>query len=92
MPEIAPKPFTHSAWMFKTETIRRGRRIGRWIQEGDARLEANGDANIYVHSTPVGGFNGHIYLAKIGTSPPDAEPAPQRPGQTDDGDEDESEG
>jgi hypothetical protein len=74
------KPFTHTAWMFKTETIRRGRRVGRWINEGDARIEANGDINVYVHSTPIGGFHGHIYLAKIGTQPPDLD-APQRPGE-----------
>jgi hypothetical protein len=75
------KPFTHTAWMFKTEKIVRGRRIGQWINEGVARLEPNGDMNIYIHSTPVGGFSGHIYLSKIGSAPPDEEPAPQRPGE-----------
>jgi hypothetical protein len=80
------KPFTHTAWMFKTETIRRGKRVGRWIEEGVARMEPNGDCNIYIHSTPVGGFNGQIYLARIGTQPPDAEPAPQRPGEADNSD------
>ena len=72
------KPFTHTAWMFKTETIRRGRRVGRWINEGDARIEANGDVNVFVHSTPVGGFFGHIYLARLGNPTPDAPPPAQR--------------
>ena len=64
------KPFTHTAWMFATATIRRGRPIGRWYQEGDARVEPNGDVNIYLHSTPIGGNYKHIYLVKIGNKMP----------------------
>ena len=26
-------PFTHTAWILKTELIRKGRRVGRWIDE-----------------------------------------------------------
>jgi hypothetical protein len=71
------KPFTHTAWLFATETVRRGRRIGRWHQEGAARVEPNGDVNIYLHSTPIGGNLKHIYLSKIGNKAPDGtEPAP----------------
>ena len=56
MPEIATKPFTHSAWMLKTEGMRKGRRIGRWIEEGVARLGPDGEGDIYLHSTPIGGI------------------------------------
>jgi hypothetical protein len=87
-------PFTHTAWILKTELVRKGRRVGRWIDEGVARVEPDGSVNVYLHSLPIGGFDGRIHLAKIGTSPPDVMPAPQRPGHDGDhanGDE-ESEG
>jgi hypothetical protein len=74
--------FTHSAWILKTEFVRKGRRVGRWINEGDARLEADGAINVYLHSLPIGGWDGRIHLAKIGSGPPDIVPAPQRPGET----------
>jgi hypothetical protein len=91
MPESANKPFTHTAWMLKTEGNRKGCRIGRWIEEGVARLGPDG-GDIYLHSTPIGGFNGHIHLCKIGTNPPDVPLTPQRPGVDDDhADDEESE-
>lgn len=83
-------PFTHTAWMLKTEFIRKGRRSGRWIDEGVARAEPDGKIWVYLHSTPIGGFDGRICLVKIGDPPPDAAPAPQRPG-ADNGGEDEGE-
>jgi hypothetical protein len=73
-------PFTHTAWILKTELMRKGRRIGRWIDEGVARVEPDGSMNVYLHSLPIGGFDGRIHLAAIGTSPPDVMPKPQRPG------------
>jgi hypothetical protein len=72
-------PFTHIAWIRKTEFVSKGLRAWRWINEGDARVEADGSVNVYLHSLPIGGFNGLIHLAKIGTNPPDVMPAPQRP-------------
>jgi hypothetical protein len=89
----AKPPFTHTAWILKTELIRKGRRVGRWIDEGVARFEPDGSVNVYLHSLPIGGFDGRIHLAKIGTSPPDTMPAPQRPddaGDGEDGDESET--
>jgi hypothetical protein len=80
-------PFTHTAWILKTDIIRKGRRLGRWIEEGVARFELDGSVNVYLHSLPIGGFNGRIHLAKIGTNPPDVMPAAQRPGAVG-GDED----
>jgi hypothetical protein len=95
MTETASKtdkpPFTHTAWILKTELIRKGRRVGRWIDEGVARVEPDGSVNVYLHSLPIGGFDGRIHLAAIGTAPPDVMPAPQRPGQAHD-DEEEAEG
>ena len=82
-------PFTHTAWILKTDAIRKGRRLGRWIDEGVARFEPDGSVNVYLHSLPIGGFNGRIHLAKIGTRPPEIMPAPQRPGAAGD-DEEES--
>ena len=83
-------PFTHTAYILKTELIQRGRRRGRWIEEGVARVEPDGSVNVYLHSLPIGGFDGRIHLAKIGTNPPDLNAAPQRPGAAGD-DESESE-
>ena len=80
-------PFTHTAWILKTELIRKGRRVGRWIDEGVARFEPDGSVNVYLHSLPIGGFDGRIHLAKIGTNPPDVMTSPQRP----DADEPDSE-
>jgi hypothetical protein len=77
-------PFTHTAWILKTELIRKGRRVGRWIDEGVARVEPDGSVNVYLHSLPLGGFDGRIHLAKIGTNPPHIMSASQRPGATGD--------
>ena len=83
--------FTHTAWILKTDIIRKGRRLGRWIDEGVARLNADGSADVFLHSLPIGGFDGRIHLAKIGTSPPDLNAAPQRPdAASDDGEDSES--
>ena len=77
MPAKTDKPaYTHTAWILKTEFVRKGRRVGRWIEEGVARFEPDGSVNVYLHSLPIGGFDGRIHLAKIGTPPPDVMPAP----------------
>ncbi len=74
------QPFTHTAWIMKTDVIRKGRRIGRWIDEGVARVNEDGSTDVYLHSLPIGGFDGRIHLAPLGASPPDAMLTPQRPG------------
>lgn len=64
----------------ETELMRRGRRAGRWIEEGVARIEPDGNVSwVYLHSLPIGGFDGRICLTKVGTSPPDFMSNPQRP-------------
>jgi hypothetical protein len=86
-------PFTHTAWILKTELIRKGRRVGRWIEEGVARVEQDGDiCGVYLHSLPIGGFDGRICLTKLGTSPPDVVQTPQRPSTRDDEGETDGEG
>jgi hypothetical protein len=90
MTETASKndrPFTHEAWIKKTEFVTKGRRVGRWILEGVARQEPDGSIDVYLHSLPIGGWGGHIWLGKPGTKPPDAMPAPQRPHDADNADE-----
>jgi hypothetical protein len=63
----AKKPLTHTAYAFKRE----GRRTGRWLECGCARIEnAGADGHhVYLDRTPIGGFTGHIYLLPIGTLP-----------------------
>jgi hypothetical protein len=80
-----PKPFTHTAWILKTELMRRGRRIGRRLECGVGRVTDSGDFEGYLDRLPVGGWDGRVYFAKIGNPPPDLE-APQRPGTDSDDD------
>jgi hypothetical protein len=83
------KPFTHNAFVFRTEGMRRGRRVGRWINEGVARSGPDGTMQVYLHSLPVGGFDGRLFLAPIGVEPPQKQP--QRAGADGD-DAEDSEG
>lgn len=76
--------YTHRAWIKKTELMRKGRRIGPWIDEGAARIDPDGDVSwVYLHSLPVGGFDGRICIARNGIDPNDM-PAPRRPGEVED--------
>ena len=83
MPEIPTKnkrpPLTHSAWVLKTDAIRKGRRLGRWIEAGDARHNPDGTTDVYLYSTPIGGFDGHVQLVPKGRRPVDIMSEPQRP-------------
>ena len=83
-------PLTHSAWILKTHAIKKGRRVGNWIEEGDARINADGTIDIYLHSMPIGGFDGHIQVSLKGQRPVDVMSEPQRPNAAnadDEGDE-----
>jgi hypothetical protein len=62
--------FTHDAYIFKREGVRKGRPLGYWQAEGVGREEASGDFFVYLHSTPVGGFDGRIICRKFGEAPP----------------------
>lgn len=89
--------YTHDAYIFKSEGVRRGKRLGYWEKEGFARLEPNDDFSIYLHSTPIGGFDGRIRCRKYGSEAPPEEKdeLPQRPaqqkGENDDRDEEPGE-
>ncbi len=83
--------FTHDAYVLKTEGMRRGRRLGYMVPEGVARVEPNGDIFVYLHSLPVGGWDGRIRCRKFGEKPPEIKQTPERPGE-DSGGEDDDEG
>lgn len=80
--------FTHDAYIFKSEGLRRGKRLGYWEKEGFARQEPDGSFFIYLHSTPIGGFDGRIKCREYGTEPPPQEKdeLPQRPSRSTDSD------
>lgn len=71
---------THAAY-----TLRRESRLrSRYLEVGYARIEKIGDLHqIFLDRLPVGGFTGHIFLSPIGVKPPDPEPQPERPNDTD---------
>ena len=62
--------FTHDAYIFKTEGVRKGRRLGYWEKEGYARAEPDGSFFVYLHSTPIGGFDGRIRCRRYDAAPP----------------------
>jgi len=69
---------THTAFALKRE----GRRFHRWLEIGKARMEGPGKpADVMLDRTPIGGWNGYVYLAPIGTKPPDPDPEPHHPAQ-----------
>lgn len=76
---------THTAYALQ----RLGKRYGEWLEIGRARLESSGVIHLFLNRTPIGGFNGYAYLAPLGAEPPDPEPAPQRPGGPEGGDEED---
>lgn len=91
---IDKSKFTHDAYIFKSEGTKKGRRLGFPVNEGVARIEPDGSIFVYLHSMPIGGFDGRIRCRKFGSPPPDANPTPQRPGEAasdEDSEDDDSE-
>jgi hypothetical protein len=84
--------FTHDAYILKTEGMRKGRRLGYWIPEGVARVEPDGSLFVYLHSLPVGGWDGRIRCRKFGEKPPEIKQTPQRPGEDSSDDDGEDDG
>ncbi len=66
---------THTAFAFKREV----KRHGKWLEIGVARQDTTGVVHLRLDRTPIGGFDGYVYLAPAGTQPP--VPEPERPGQ-----------
>jgi hypothetical protein len=86
---------THDAYIFKVEGVRKGRKFGEWVPEGYARIEPDGELYVYLHSTPVGGFDGRIRCTEYGSGPPQhraAKAEPKRPGDVDEEEETEIDG
>ncbi len=71
---------THSAFTRK----RLGKRHFTWLEIGNGRLDTDGTFHGFLDRTPIGGFDGYVYFAPIGTTPPDVEPQPDRPGENSD--------
>ncbi len=71
------KPCTHIAYALRRE----GRRTGRWLEIGIARIESDSSNghHVYLNRLPIGGFSGHVYLLPLGVKPDDPPPAPVRP-------------
>ena len=79
------KSHTHIAYALKRE----GKRHSRWLEIGRARDEGKGSIHVFLDRTPIGGFNGYVYLSPKDVKPSDPEPTPERPnGQTADDGED----
>jgi hypothetical protein len=71
---------THIAYAMKRE----GRRLGRYLEVGYARQDADGTIHQFLDRTPIGGFNGYVLMVPIGAQPPSV--APARPDQVADED------
>jgi hypothetical protein len=56
---------THTAFALKRE----GKKFGRWLEIGGARTEQDGSIRVFLDRTPIGGFNGYVYLCPVGTEP-----------------------
>ena len=46
---------------------REGKKHGRWLEIGTARPDSSGVIHAFVDRTPIGGFNGYVCFAPIGT-------------------------
>jgi len=67
---------TYIAYALKRED----KRTSRWLEIGKARLERDtGAIHVALDRTPIGGFNGYVYLSPTGVKPPEPEPEPDRP-------------
>ena len=53
---------------------REGKKHGRWLEIGTARLDSDGVIRVFLDRTPIGGFSGYAYLSPNGTKPPNPQP------------------
>jgi hypothetical protein len=73
---VENKAPTHIAYALKRD----GKRMSRWLEIGTARIDGpNKPAHITLDRTPIGGFNGYVYLSPVGVKPPLPESEPERP-------------
>ena len=47
---------------------REGKKHGRWLEIGTARQDSSGVIHAFLDRTPIGGFNGYVYFAPVGTN------------------------
>jgi hypothetical protein len=64
---------THSAFARR----RLGKRHFTWLEIGKGRLDIDLKFHGILDRLPIGGFDGYVYFAPIGTTP--LEPEPHRP-------------
>ena len=69
---------THTAWAIKRE----GKKFGRWLEIGVARVDEGETVHVFLDRLPIGGFTGYVRLTPQGETPP--LPQPQRPTTSDD--------
>jgi hypothetical protein len=82
-----PKARTHVAFTMQ----RIGKKIGRWLEVGSGRIDAEG-VHVFLDRLPVGGFTGYVRLTPHGKPPPLPQPQPRRPaGPAGSGEEEEFE-
>ena len=74
---------THNGFALRRE----GKKHGRWLEIATGRLDSDGVFHAFLDRTPIGGFNGYVHFAPIGTQPP--LPEPDRPAQASDAEEEE---
>jgi hypothetical protein len=84
----AGKELTHIAYAYR----RTGKKHGRLLECGVGRIDDDGKAHVHLDRTPINGFTGYVQLAPRGVTPDLVPEKPQRPGETGDNDEEESEG
>ena len=81
------KTHTHTAYSYR----RTGKRDGRLLECGTGRIDHDRNiAHVVLDRTPLSGFTGYIVLSPHGVKPEPPLLPPQRPGSSDDA-EDESE-
>ena len=61
---------THTAFAMKPA----GKKQGRWLEIGSGRIDSSGVIHVFLDRTPIGGFNGYVYMAPNGMQPPGPEP------------------
>ena len=69
---------THTAFALR----RQGKRYGKWLEIGTARQDGDGVFHAFLDRTPIGGFNGYVFLAPKGMQPELSEP--EKPAQSSD--------
>jgi hypothetical protein len=76
-----------TAWAFKVEGRKRNVPWGKWVEIGEA---SGAPCSARLDRLPIGGFNGRVEFRPKGEGPPISAPKPMRPGEENDGPDDES--